>query len=69
MLYYHTEAQRQFARERVEQLARDMRRLPASATSYSGRQRRRRGTWRIVDLLPSAWWARKRRIRAHAYHG
>jgi hypothetical protein len=66
MLYYHTEAQRQFARERVEQLARDMRRLPASATSDTGRSQ---GSWRIAHLLLSARWARQRRIRAHAYHG
>jgi hypothetical protein len=37
MFYYHTDPQRQLARERIEQLARDMRRIPDPAAYDAGR--------------------------------
>ena len=67
MFYYHTEAQRQLIRERVEQLASDMRRSPGRTTAIVGGDRR---SFRVRHLLLSVrrarYWAR---VRALAYHG
>ena len=67
MFYYHTEAQRQLIRERVEQLATDMRRTPDLTTPKVGGDHR---TFRVKHLRLSVrrarYWAR---LRALAYHG
>ena len=67
MFYYHTEAQRQLIRERVEQLATDMRRTPDPTAAGVGGDRR---TFPVKHVLLSVrrarYWAR---VRALAYHG
>jgi hypothetical protein len=67
MFYYHTEAQRQLIRERVEQLATDMRRTPDPTTPGVGAARRAfRVKLVLLSVRRARYWAR---ARALAYHG
>jgi hypothetical protein len=66
MFYYHTDPRRQLACERVEQLARDMRRIPDPMTSHTGRADRSR---RIADVLRRVRRAQRARVRAQAFDG
>jgi hypothetical protein len=66
MFYYHTEAQRQLIRERVEQLANDMRRTPdPTATAVGGDRRTFRVKHVLLTVRRARYWAR---LRALAYH-
>jgi hypothetical protein len=66
MFYYHTEAQRQLIRERVEQLASDMRRTPdPTATGAGGDCRTFRVKHVLLTVRRARYWVR---LRALAYH-
>lgn len=66
MFYYHTDPQRQLARERVEQLASDMWHFPDPMTSHTGRADRSR---RIADVLRRVRRAQRASVRAQAFDG
>jgi hypothetical protein len=67
MFYYHTEAQRQLIRERVEQLASDMRRTPdPTAAGAHGDRNTFRAKHVLLTVRRARYWAR---LRALAYHG
>jgi len=66
MLYYHTEAQRQFVREHTEELAREMRRKPDPTTPDDGVDR---WTSRVTRFVLGSRRARGTQLRARIHHG